>query len=94
MKVKKGVSGMGDGIKDFKTCLESEITTRRRTGHFPDWSRVPCLRHSDHRSGYPETGCQQACDANWKPASEDKGVESNTVKLEMPRQGVDGHVER
>ena len=50
------------------THLESEIGTVLRTGHRPDRSCVPSLGHSDHRTRYPETTCQHACNANWKSA--------------------------
>jgi len=46
--------------------LKSEIGAIRRTGHFPDRSCVPYLRHSDHRTGYSETAPQHACNTNWK----------------------------
>lgn len=50
--------------------LESEICAVLCTSQFSDRTYVPYLRHPDHCADYSKEGGQDACDSNWKPASE------------------------
>ena len=44
--------------------LESEIDAVRRIGHLPYRTRIPHLRHTNHRTSYSEESRQEARDAD------------------------------